>query len=65
MSGGGFSPEDVVEMKHSLAGLAELSKTFYDELVGQGFGGGEALRLTSTWLSAIIAGSVAGGGGGE
>ena len=51
----GISPEEVIELKHAISGIAELSYTFFEELKGRGFTDKEALTLTSTWLSTILA----------
>ena len=52
-----IDPVDIVEMRQALKGIAELTKTFYDELKEQGFSDSEALKLTTTWLAATSGGS--------
>ena len=52
----GLSPEQVIELKHGLAGVAEVTWTFFVELKGQGFNDEQALRLTIAWLRAQFAG---------
>lgn len=59
----GLSPEEVVELKHGMAGIAEVTWTFYKELIGQGFAAPDALRLTAEWLNATVRGSMGGGTG--
>lgn len=40
-----MSPEEVVEAKHALAGLAEMMMSYYKELLEQGFTSDQAFRL--------------------
>ena len=54
----GLSPEQVVEAKHAMAGLAELARAFWQELRDQGFSRSEALNLTARWLDATIKASM-------
>lgn len=52
----GLSPEDVIELKHGLAGLAEVVWGYYSELKKQGFSDEQALRLTIGWQRSMYAG---------
>lgn len=54
----GLGPEEVVELKHGMGGIAELTYAFFTELRKQGFLADEALELTSTWLTASVHSSV-------
>ena len=53
-----MSPEQVVEAKHAMAGLAELSRAFWQELRDQGFSRSEALTLTGRWIDGPIRASM-------
>jgi len=50
----GMSPEEVVELKHSLKGMAELLWSYFKELRNQGFDKQEALAITIGWQRAIL-----------
>jgi len=52
----GPTPLDMTEAKHAMAGVAELSRAFYNELRGQGFCDQDALRLTQSWIKATVQG---------
>jgi hypothetical protein len=52
----GLTPEQVIELKHSLAGMAELVRGYFQDLRGQGFTEEQALRLTIAWQTAISRG---------
>lgn len=45
-------PLDRVELLHALAGMAEATRQFYQELLNEGFSKQEALHLTTAWLTA-------------
>ena len=46
-------PLDVVEMREALRNIASLSRTFYQELVDEGFDKKQALTLVGAWLAAL------------
>jgi hypothetical protein len=46
-------PIDSVEMRQSLASLAELTRAFYIGLMEEGFDNKQALALTTTWLRGV------------
>lgn len=51
-------PEDPIgeiEVDHSLAGMAQMTRQFYVSLLSQDFTDEQALSLTSTWLAAMLA----------
>ena len=50
----GLTPEEVVELKHSLAGMAELLATYRQELIHKEFTREEALQIVIAWQSALI-----------
>ena len=54
----GLSPEEVIEMKHSLSGLAEMCFAAYGEFLKQGFNETQSMRLTTCWLSEVLRGSM-------
>lgn len=45
---------DMIEVKNYLVNLAEIARSFYVALVGEGFAHGEALALTETWMAETI-----------
>lgn len=48
-----LTPEKVVEMKHAMAGLAEIYWTYFKELREQGFSRKEALTIVIEYQAAI------------
>ena len=40
-----MTPDQVIEVKHTLAGLAEILRSYYDELREQGYSADEALKI--------------------
>lgn len=50
----GLTEDQVIELKHGLSGIAELSWTFFQDLRGQGFDNGQALKLTQTWVATVL-----------
>ncbi len=53
----GMSPEEVVELKNTMAGLAEIFRTYYLELREQGFSRREAMQLVVDYQREIVSGS--------
>ena len=52
-----MSPEDVIEQKHAMAGLAEVFKAYYDHLREQGFSRSDSLRLVIEYQREIVRGA--------
>lgn len=49
-----MSPEEVVELKNSLSNMAELLRTYFEELRREGFSRVEALRIVVGWQAVIL-----------
>jgi hypothetical protein len=57
-----MSPEEVVELKHTLDNMAELLRTYYDELRAKGFDRRESLAIVIGWQRVVILGQGRGDG---
>jgi hypothetical protein len=55
--GEGLNHLDVVELKQTMAGLAEITWIFYEQLKKQGFTPENAMKLTQSWLIGTAGGS--------
>lgn len=53
----GMSPEEVVEQKHAMAGLAEVFRSYYQSLQEQGFNKREAMQIMLDYQRELLRGS--------
>ncbi len=49
----GLGPEEIIELKHALTGLAEIVWSYYQQLKKQGFTDEEELRLAIGWQQSM------------
>jgi hypothetical protein len=52
-----MSPQDVVEQKHAMAGLAEIFRAYFLDLQKQGFSKREAMQIVLDYQRELIRGS--------
>lgn len=53
----GMTPDQVVEFKHAMAGMAEMTWSFFEDLKRQGFSEAQALTLAVAWLRQTVSGA--------
>ncbi len=46
-------PVDAIEMAQGMRDLASATMAFYRQLVDEGFGKSDAIKLTSAWISGL------------
>jgi hypothetical protein len=49
-----MSPEEVIEAKHALAGMAEILSDYYKKLRAEGFSSSEALSIVIGYQAALL-----------
>ena len=52
-----MSPEQVIEQKHAMAGLAEVFHSYYESLRKEGFSRREAMQLLIEYQRDIVRGA--------
>lgn len=53
----GMTPDQVIEAKHAMAGLAELLREYYVKLRDEGFSRGDAMRMIIEYQREIVRGA--------
>lgn len=53
----GLTPDQVIEAKHALRGMAELLRSYYDDLREQGFSKREAMQIALEYQRQLASGS--------
>jgi hypothetical protein len=55
-----MSPEDVIELKHSLDGMAEILASYFRDLKEQSFTDQQALAIVLGWQRAAVSSAMGG-----
>lgn len=53
----GMSPEQVVELKHTMTGLAEVFRAYYESLRKEGFTRREAMEIVLDYQRQVVRGA--------
>lgn len=52
-----MGPQEVIEQKHAMAGLAEVFRSYYQSLLEQGFNKREAMQILLDYQREIVRGA--------
>lgn len=56
MSSGGMTPDQVIEAKHALAGMAEILREYHKKLRAEGFSRSEAMQIVIDYQRSLVFG---------